>query len=174
MEEAFSGPTACSRTPSQDLRDHQRAGLINVDFQDVRTGDGPAGDGDDGLRSPLSAWIALASPPNGGGLPLLEVSICPARRGVVVNITANKSSSSCAETKEVNEHHPRFAADDATSFSARSTTMPIGEELRVTVDRDGLGQPQIAAGQAETGAKNRPDTCLSPGWITACSMRCPL
>src|SRR6266581_6726205 len=119
-------------------------GLVNVDFQDVRTvmseqgmammGSAVASGID---RARIAAEQAIAC-------PLLEGVNLSGARGVVVNITANKSSLKLRETKEVVNTIRGFAADDATIIFGAVYDDPIGEELRVTVIATGLGQPQIA------------------------------
>src|SRR5881394_4141251 len=136
-------------------------GLVNVDFQDVRTvmpeqgmammGSAMASGID---RARIAAEQAIAC-------PLLEGVNLAGARGVVVNITANKSSLKLRETKEVMNTIRGFAADDATIIFGAVYDDPIGEELRVTVIATGLGHPQVAR-QArpklvqKTGTDNRP------------------
>jgi cell division protein FtsZ len=76
--------------------------------------------------------------------PLLEGVNLSGARGVVVNITANKSSLKLRETKEVMNTIRGFAADDATIIFGAVYDEDMGDELRVTVIATGLGQPQIA------------------------------
>ncbi len=119
-------------------------GLINVDFQDVRTvmseqgmammGSATASGVD---RARIAAEEAVAS-------PLLEGVNLSGARGVVVNITANRSSLKLRETKEVMNTIRGFAADDATIIFGAVYDEAMGEELRVTVVATGLGQPQSA------------------------------
>jgi cell division protein FtsZ len=119
-------------------------GLINVDFQDVRTvmseqgmammGSASANGID---RARIAAEAAVAS-------PLLEGVNLSGARGVVVNITANKSSLKLRETKEVMNTIRSFAADDATIIFGAVYDEAMGEDLRVTVVATGLGQPAMA------------------------------
>jgi len=93
--------------------------------------------------------------------PLLEGVNLSGARGVVVNITANKSSLRLRETKEVMNTIRGFAADDATIIFGAVYDDPMGEELRVTVIATGLGQPQVARQSKpklvqKTGTDNRP------------------
>src|SRR3954465_5610502 len=89
-------------------------GLVNVDFQDVRTvmseqgmammGSASAGGID---RARIAAEQAIAC-------PLLEGVNLAGARGVLVNITASKASLKLRETKEVMNTIRAFAAEDAT------------------------------------------------------------
>jgi cell division protein FtsZ len=116
-------------------------GLINVDFQDVRTvmaeqgmammGSGTASGVD---RARIAAEQAVAC-------PLLEGVNLSGARGVVVNITANKSSLKLRETKEVMNTIRSFAADDATIIFGAVYDESMADELRVTVVATGLGAP---------------------------------
>ena len=118
-----------------------REGLVNVDFQDVRTvmsEQGMAMMGSAGAsgmdRARIAAEQAVAS-------PLLEGVNLSGARGVVVNITAAKSSLKLRETKEVMNTIRSFAADDATIIFGAVYDEAMGDELRVTVVATGLGAP---------------------------------
>jgi cell division protein FtsZ len=136
-------------------------GLVNVDFQDVRTvmsAQGMAMMGSamtSGIdRARIAAEQAIAC-------PLLEGVNLAGARGVLVNITASKSSLKLRETKEVMNTIRGFAADDATIIFGAVYDDPMGEELRVTVIATGLGQPQVARQSRpklvqRTGTDNRP------------------
>lgn len=138
-------------------------GLINVDFQDVRTvmseqgmammGSASANGID---RARIAAEAAVAS-------PLLEGVNLSGARGVVVNITANKSSLKLRETKEVMNTIRSFAADDATIIFGAVYDDVMGDDLRVTVVATGLGQPAMARSSKpqlvmaqRTGTDNQP------------------
>jgi len=97
MEEAFSRPTACSRTPSQESPEIINVpGLINVDFQDVRTVMAEQGMAMMAPQ-PLSAWDrARIAAEQAVAAPCSKASNLSGARGVVVNITANKSSLKAA------------------------------------------------------------------------------
>lgn len=123
-------------------------GLINVDFQDVRTVMSEQGiammgsASSSGIdRARIAAEAAVAS-------PLLEGVNLSGARGVVVNITADKSSLKLRETREVMNTIRSFAADDATIIFGAVYDETMADELRVTVVATGLGQP-IAARQAK-------------------------
>lgn len=116
-------------------------GLVNVDFQDVRTvmteqgmammGSAVASGVD---RARIAAEQAIAC-------PLLEGVNLAGARGVLVNITASRHSLKLRETKEVMNTIRAFAADDATIIYGGVYDDALGEDLRVTVVATGLGQP---------------------------------
>ena len=138
-------------------------GLVNVDFQDVRTvmaeqgmammGSASASGID---RARLSAEQAVAS-------PLLEGVNLSGARGVLVNITANRSSLKMKETREIMNTIRSFAAEDATIILGAVYDDSMTDELRVTVVATGLGaplaqrqqKPQLVVSQ-KTGTDNMP------------------
>lgn len=116
-------------------------GLVNVDFEDVRTvmsemgmammGSANAAGVD---RARIAAEQAVAS-------PLLEGINLSGAKGVLVNITATRS----LKMKEVNEVMStvrEFAAEDAHIIFGAVYDESMGDEIRVTVVATGLGQTQ--------------------------------
>jgi cell division protein FtsZ len=138
-------------------------GLVNVDFQDVRTvmceqgmammGSSAAAGVD---RARIAAEQAIAC-------PLLEGVNLAGARGVLVNISASRTSLKLRETKEVMNTIRAFAAEDATIIYGGVYDDALGEELRVTVVATGLGlpmlarqgKPQLVVSQ-KTGTDNQP------------------
>jgi len=138
-------------------------GLVNVDFQDVRTvmteqgmammGSAVASGID---RARIAAEQAIAC-------PLLEGVNLAGARGVLVNITASRTSLKLRETKEVMNTIRAFAAEDATIIYGGVYDDSLGEDLRVTVVATGLGlpvgarqqRPQLVVSQ-KTGTDNQP------------------
>ncbi len=145
MEEAFSAADSVLKNAVAGISEIINVpGLINVDFQDVRTvmaEQGVAMMGSAGAsgvdRARIAAEQAVAC-------PLLEGINLAGARGVVVNITADKSGLKLRETKEVMNTIRGFAADDATIIFGAVYDEDMGDELRVTVVATGLGQPQTA------------------------------
>ena len=116
-------------------------GLINVDFEDVKTVMGEQGKAMMGTatvsgmdRARLAAEAAVAS-------PLLEGVDLSGARGVLVNITASRSLK-LAETREVMAAIRGYAADDATVIFGTVYDESLGDALRVTVVATGLNNPQ--------------------------------
>jgi cell division protein FtsZ len=116
-------------------------GLINVDFQDVKTVMHEQGMAMMGSASSAGMDRARIAAEQAVACPLLEGVNLSGARGVLVNITAAKSGLKLRETKEVMETIRSFAADDATVILGAVYDEGMGEELRVTVVATGLGQP---------------------------------
>ncbi len=115
-------------------------GIINVDFEDVRTvmrevGRAMMGSGcaSGENRAKIAAEQAVAS-------PLLEgVSLANAK-GVLVNVTASRASMKKREVNEVMAAVNAFAAPDANVIFGSAFDETMGDNLRVTVVATGLGQ----------------------------------
>ena len=114
-------------------------GLINVDFEDVKTVMAEMGmammgsafaEGMD--RARIAAEQAVAS-------PLLEGVDLTGARGVLVNITASKSLK-MKEYKEVMDTIKHFADADAHVICGAVFDETMGDRLRVTVVATGLGR----------------------------------
>ena len=116
-------------------------GLINVDFQDVKTVMHEQGMAMMGSASASGMDRARIAAEQAVACPLLEGVNLSGARGVLVNITAAKSGLKLRETKEVMETIRSFAADDATVILGAVYDENMGDELRVTVVATGLGQP---------------------------------
>lgn len=113
-------------------------GLVNVDFEDVKTVMGEQGKAMMGTatvagldRARLAAERAIAS-------PLLEGVDLSGARGVLVNITANHSLR-LSETREVMNAIKSYAAEDATVIFGTVYDDEMSDALRVTVVATGLG-----------------------------------
>lgn len=118
-------------------------GLVNVDFEDVRTVmsemgmammGSAAAEGID--RARLAAEQAVAS-------PLLEGIHLSGARGVLVNITATNSLK-MKEVNEVMNTIREFAAEDSHIIFGAVFDEAVGDSLRVTVVATGLGAAQVA------------------------------
>ncbi|MFT3961582.1 cell division protein FtsZ [Propionivibrio sp.] len=116
-------------------------GLVNVDFEDVRTVMGEMGMAMMGSayasgvdRARIAAEQAVAS-------PLLEGVNLSGAKGVLVNITSSRSLK-MKEVNEVMNTVREFAADDAHIIFGAVYDEGMGDELRVTVVATGLGQQQ--------------------------------
>lgn len=114
-------------------------GLVNVDFADVQTvmtdkGKAMMGIGQaSGLdRARLAAEQAVAS-------PLLDGVDLSGARGVIVNITANRSLK-LRETNEVINTIKAFCAEDATIIHGTVFDEDMEDSLRVTVVATGIGK----------------------------------
>ncbi len=137
-------------------------GLVNVDFADVRTVMGEQGKAMMGIgeaagldRARLAAEQAVAS-------PLLDGVDLSGARGVIVNITANRSLK-LRETNEVINTIKAFCAEDATIIHGTVFEESMDDRLRVTVVATGIGQKAAAlrpvlvqAPALRTGTDNAP------------------
>jgi len=148
-------------------------GLVNVDFEDVRTVMGEMGKAMMGSamaagvdRARIAAEQAVAS-------PLLEGIELSGARGVLVNITANQSLG-LKEVKEVMNTIRTYAAHDATIIFGTVYEDGMEDQLRVTVVATGLGghiakparKPDISVVPAlRTGTDDRPFEASSGGTL---------
>jgi cell division protein FtsZ len=123
-------------------------GLVNVDFQDVRTVMAEQGMAMMGSASASGVDRARIAAEQAVASPLLEGVNLSGARGVLVNVTANKSSLKMRETREIMNTIRSFAAEDATIIQGAVYDESMGDELRVTVVATGLGQP-ISTRQAK-------------------------
>lgn len=123
-------------------------GLVNVDFEDVKTvmsepgkammGTAIAGGPD---RANKAAELAVAC-------PLLEGIDLSGARGVLVLIAANKNNFKLNESKAAMNTIRRYAAEDAHIIYGAAYDETLGDQLRVTVIATGLSRssakPQAA------------------------------
>ncbi len=136
-------------------------GLVNVDFEDVRTVMGEMGKAMMGSamasgmdRARLAAEQAVAS-------PLLEGIELSGARGVLVNISAN-SALGMKEVREVMNTIRAYAAEDAHIIFGTVFDDAMEDNLRVTVVATGLGaaaqqfRPRIEVVAQKTGTDNSP------------------
>ncbi|MBX3644740.1 MAG: cell division protein FtsZ [Rubrivivax sp.] len=140
-------------------------GLVNVDFEDVKTvmsepgkammGTAQAGGPD---RANKAAELAVAC-------PLLEGIDLSGARGVLVLIAASKGSFKLSESKNAMNTIRRYAADDAHVIFGTAYDESLGDQLRVTVIATGLSslarraQPPLSVVQQpamRTGTDNLP------------------
>ncbi|MCI1192271.1 cell division protein FtsZ [Calidifontimicrobium sp. SYSU G02091] len=113
-------------------------GLVNVDFEDVKTvmsepgkammGTAQAGGPD---RASKAAEAAVAC-------PLLEGVDLSGARGVLVLIAASKATFKLNESKKVMDCIRRYAADDAHVIFGAAYDEELGDQMRVTVIATGL------------------------------------
>jgi cell division protein FtsZ len=119
-------------------------GLVNVDFEDVKTvmsepgkammGTAQAGGPD---RANKAAEAAVAS-------PLLEGIDLSGARGVLVLIAAGRSSFKLSESRNAMNAIRRYAADDAHVIYGTAYDESLGDNLRVTVIATGLSPAKRA------------------------------
>jgi cell division protein FtsZ len=119
-------------------------GLVNVDFQDVRTVMSEQGMAMMGSAAASGIDRARIAAEQAIACPLLEGVNLAGARGVLVNISASRSSLKLRETKEVMNTVRAFAAEDATIIYGGVYDDALNDELRVTVVATGLGAPVAA------------------------------
>ncbi len=136
-------------------------GLVNVDFQDVRTVMSEQGMAMMGSAAASGIDRARVAAEQAIACPLLEGVNLAGARGVLVNITASRASLKLRETQEVMNTVREFAAEDATIIYGGVYDDTLGDQLRVTVVATGLGthtalrqnKPQLVVAQ-KTGTDN--------------------
>ncbi len=134
-------------------------GLVNVDFEDVKTvmsepgkammGTAVAGGPD---RATKAADAAVAC-------PLLEGIDLSGARGVLVLIAASKGTFKLAESRNAMNTIRRYAADDAHVIFGTAYDESLGDQLRVTVIATGLSS---AARKAEQRPPVAPPLAVVP------------
>ena len=120
-------------------------GLVNVDFEDVKTvmsepgkammGTATAGGPD---RATKAAEAAVAC-------PLLEGIDLSGARGVLVLIAAGKANFKLSESRNAMNTIRRYAAEDAHVIYGTAYDESLGDQLRVTVIATGLSSAKRAA-----------------------------
>ncbi len=120
-------------------------GLVNVDFEDVKTvmsepgkammGTAVAGGPD---RASKAAEAAVAC-------PLLEGIDLSGARGVLVLIAANRNTFKLAESRNAMNAIKRYAAEDAHIIYGTAYDESLGDQLRVTVIATGLSSSRARA-----------------------------
>ncbi len=145
-------------------------GIVNVDFADVRTVMSENGVAMMGSAMASGTDRAQVAAERAAASPLLEDVNLTGARGVLVNITANKSLK-LKEVHEVMNTIRSFTAEDATVIFGSVLDEEIGDQLRVTIVATGLGgsvskrQPQMvysAPIMARTGTDDAIGAMASP------------
>ena len=116
-------------------------GLVNVDFEDVRTVMSEMGMAMMGTANAAGVDRARIAAEQAVASPLLEGINLSGAKGVLVNITATRSLK-MREVNEVMSTVRAFAAEDAHIIFGAVYDESMGEEIRVTVVATGLGQAQ--------------------------------
>ncbi|MCL2874967.1 MAG: cell division protein FtsZ [Betaproteobacteria bacterium] len=117
-------------------------GLVNVDFQDVRTAMGEMGRAMMGSSEAAGLDRARIAAEQAVGSPLLEGTELSGARCVLINITAAKGSLKLAEVKEAVHTVQAFAAQEAFVKYGTVFDDSMEDSMRVTVVATGLGSPR--------------------------------
>ncbi|MCX7148647.1 MAG: cell division protein FtsZ, partial [Rhodocyclales bacterium] len=119
-------------------------GLVNVDFEDVRTVMGEMGKAMMGSAVAAGVDRARVAAEEAVSSPLLEGIELSGARGVLVNITAS-STLGLKEYKEVMKTIRQYTAPEATVICGTVFDESMEDQLRVTVVATGLGIVATAA-----------------------------
>lgn len=135
-------------------------GLVNVDFQDVRTLMAEMGRAMMGSAEAAGMDRARIAAEQAAASPLLEGVELSGARGVLINITASRSLK-MSEVREAVQTVRAFATADATVFYGTVFDDTMEDRIRVTVLATGLGTQRMAVRQpvvqvVKTGTDNVP------------------
>ncbi|MDO9237103.1 MAG: cell division protein FtsZ [Aquabacterium sp.] len=159
QEEAFSKANDVLKNAVGGISDIIHIpGLVNVDFEDVKTvmsepgkammGTAQAGGPD---RATKAAEAAVAC-------PLLEGIDLSGARGVLVLIAAGKTSFKLSESRNAMNTIRRYAAEDAHVIYGTAYDESLGDQLRVTVIATGLSGAAKRAQAPMTVVHSAPQT----------------
>jgi cell division protein FtsZ len=113
-------------------------GLVNVDFEDVKTVMSEPGKAMMGTASAAGPDRATKAAELAVACPLLEGIDLSGARGVLVLIAANRNTFKLVESRNAMQAIRRFAADDAHVIYGTAYDESLGDQLRVTVIATGL------------------------------------
>jgi cell division protein FtsZ len=137
-------------------------GMINVDFEDVRTVMRQTGIAMMGSAQHSGEDRATKAAEEAIACPLLDGSNLQAARGLLVNITASEETLKLRETKQVMNVICGQVGDDAIIKFGAVFDETLGDAMRVTVVATGLNRPSDFA----AGARRSPVSRLTPGGNT--------
>ena len=113
-------------------------GLVNVDFEDVKTVMSEPGKAMMGTAVASGPDRATKAAEAAVACPLLEGIDLSGARGVLVLIAASKSSFKLSESRNAMNTIRRYAAEDAHVIYGTAYDESLGDQLRVTVIATGL------------------------------------
>jgi cell division protein FtsZ len=133
-------------------------GLVNVDFQDVRTLMAEMGRAMMGSAEAAGLDRARIAAEQAAASPLLEGVELSGARGVLINITASRSLK-MSEVREAVQTVRAFATEDASVFYGTVFDDSMEDRMRVTVLATGLGYGRAVVRQpvmqmVKTGTDN--------------------
>jgi len=147
-----------------------RPGLVNLDFQDVRTVMQEPGKALMGTAQATGPDRAAKAAEQAMACPLLEGINLTGARGVLVLIAASRGTFKLAESRAAMSAIKRLAHEDAHVIYGTAYDESLGDALRVTVIATGLaGQAQrqapVLVETRRTGTDNLPvlTQAVSPG-----------
>ncbi|MBX3686527.1 MAG: cell division protein FtsZ [Rhodocyclaceae bacterium] len=118
-------------------------GLVNVDFQDVRTAMAEMGRAMMGSAEAEGMDRARIAAEQAAVSPLLEGTELSGARCVLINITASRSLK-MSEVRDAVKTVQAFAAEEAFVKYGTVFEESMGDRIRVTVVATGLGLPRVA------------------------------
>ncbi|WP_321326623.1 cell division protein FtsZ [Thiomicrorhabdus sp.] len=130
-----------------------RPGMINVDFEDLRTVMGERGMAMMGVGHATGEDRAIKAAEKAIANPLLEDISVSGARGLLVNITSGLDFT-LGEFNEVGDVIDQVAAADARVIIGTSVDESMTDEIRVTVVATGLSSALDANGKPETVKPN--------------------
>jgi cell division protein FtsZ len=113
-------------------------GLVNVDFEDVKTVMSEPGKAMMGTCTATGPDRANKAAEGAVACPLLEGIDLSGARGVLVLIAASRTSFKLSESRNAMNCIRRYAADDAHVIYGTAYDESLGDQLRVTVIATGL------------------------------------
>ena len=119
-------------------------GLVNVDFQDVRTAMGEMGRAMMGSAEAAGLDRARIAAEQAAVSPLLEGTELSGARCVLINITASQSSLKMSEVRDAVLTLQAFAAPEAFVKYGTVFDEAMEDRIRITVVATGLGTPRAA------------------------------
>jgi cell division protein FtsZ len=137
-------------------------GLVNVDFEDVKTVMSEPGKAMMGTATASGPDRATKAAEAAVACPLLEGIDLSGARGVLVLIAASKATFKLSESRNAMSTIRRYAADDAHVIFGTAYDESLGDQLRVTVIATGLASggrptaPVLAHAHAPAMAAHAP------------------
>jgi len=119
-------------------------GLVNVDFEDVKTVMSEPGKAMMGTAIASGPDRATKAAEQAVACPLLEGIDLSGARGVLVLIAANRNTFKLAESRNAMNAIRRYASDDAHVIYGTAYDEGLGDQLRVTVIATGLSPARRA------------------------------
>lgn len=125
-------------------------GLVNVDFEDVRTVMGEPGRAMMGTATASGPDRARIAAEQAIACPLLEGIDLSGAKGVLVLVTAAKGSLKMAESGQAVGTVNAYASPEAHVIYGAAYDDSLGEEIRVTVVATGLARPSVSVAKRQT------------------------
>ncbi len=130
-------------------------GLVNVDFEDVKTVMSEPGKAMMGTATATGPDRAKKAAEAAVACPLLEGIDLSNARGVLVLIAASKGTFKLAESRNAMNAIRNHAAEDAHVIYGTAYDETLGDQLRVTVIATGLNGARGSAGRTEPRGDSR-------------------